>query len=421
MKSGLQLSQAAQAAAALPWCLVLALAGCTKESASTPPAVAEVGVVTIQPQALTVTEELPGRTTAYRIAQVRARVDGVVIQRAYVEGSDVQAGQLLFQIDPAPYQAALASAQASVARAQANLVSTTALAERDKVLIEGNAISKQEYDNAVAAQGQAAADLAAAQAAVQTASINLGYTEVRAPVSGRIGAAQVTEGGYVQASAATLMATVQQLDPIYVDLSQTSVEGLRLRREVASGRLRLQGPNRTRVQLLLEDGSAYPLAGTLEFTDITVDPGTGTVTVRALFSNPGHVLLPGMFVRARIEEGVNAHTLLAPQVGVTRNAKGEGTALVVGKDNKAVLRTVVTGRAVGPYWVIESGLQANDRLVVEGGQRVQPGQEVRPVESKNPEGRSVSANIVIETGHDATKAPPAAPTTPAAAPQGATH
>jgi len=386
------------------WLAALVLAGCGKEADPPAPTVTEVGVITIKPQAITVTNELPGRTSAYRIAQVRARVDGIVARRAYVEGSDVQAGQLLFQVDPAPYQAALASARASLSRAQANLVSTTALAERDKVLIEDNAISRQEYDNAVAAQGQAAADVAAGQAGVQTASINLGYTEVRAPVSGRIGAAQVTEGGYVQASGATLLATVQQLDPIYVDLNQTSVEGLRLRREVANGRLQLHGPRQAKVHLLLEDGSQYPLDGTLEFTDITVDPGTGMVTVRALFPNPNHVLLPGMFVRAQIEEGVSAQTVLVPQVGVTHNARGEATALLVGGDNKVVFKTVVTGRTVDSNWVIESGLQANDRIIVEGGQKVQPGQLVRPVESSTPQGRSVSAGIVTDPTH----APPAA-------------
>jgi len=388
------------------WLAALVLAGCGKEADPPAPTVTEVGVITIKPQAITVTNELPGRTSAYRIAQVRARVDGIVARRAYVEGSDVQAGQLLFQVDPAPYQAALASARASLSRAQANLVSTTALAERDKVLIEDNAISRQEYDNAVAAQGQAAADVAAGQAGVQTASINLGYTEVRAPVSGRIGAAQVTEGGYVQASGATLLATVQQLDPIYVDLNQTSVEGLRLRREVANGRLQLHGPRQAKVHLLLEDGSQYPLDGTLEFTDITVDPGTGMVTVRALFPNPNHVLLPGMFVRAQIEEGVSAQTVLVPQVGVTHNARGEATALLVGGDNKVVFKTVVTGRTVDSNWVIESGLQANDRIIVEGGQKVQPGQLVRPVESSTPQGRSVSAGIVTDPTH---APPPAAP------------
>jgi membrane fusion protein (multidrug efflux system) len=395
---------------------LLLLSACSQETAApAPAAVPEVGVVTIQARQLAVTNELPGRTSAYRVAQVRARVDGIVVKRDFVEGTDVQAGQRLFQIDPAPYQAALASAQANLARAQANLVSTRALAERDKVLIEGNAISQQDYDNAVAAQGQAAADVSAGQAAVQTASINLGYTEVRAPVSGRIGAAQVTEGGYVQVSGATLLATVQQLDPIFVDLNQTSLEGLRLRREVASGRLQLQGPRRTKVHLTLEDGSAYPLDGTLEFTDVSVDPGTGMVTVRALFANPKHVLLPGMFVRAAIEEGVNAQAILVPQVGLTHNAKGEATALVVGPDNKIAARTVVTGRTVGADWVVESGLQVNDRVVVEGGQRFAPGQTVHAVESSAPQGHSVSANIVTDPTH----APrPGQPEAPAPAPAG---
>jgi membrane fusion protein (multidrug efflux system) len=390
--------------------LAVGLAGCGKQAPAADAVVlAEVGVVALKPQSVTVTTELPGRTNAYRIAQVRARVDGVVVQRAYVEGADVQAGQRLFRIDPAPYEAALASAQASLAKAEANLISANALAERDKVLVEANAISKQDYDNALAAQGQAAADVAAGKAAMQAAAINLGYTDVRSPVAGRIGAAQVTEGGYVQAASATLLATVQQLDPIFVDLNQTSVEGLRLRREVASGRLQLHGPRGAKVHLLLEDGSPYAREGSLEFTDITVDPGTGTVTVRALFPNPDHILLPGMFVRAQIDEGINARTLLAPQVGITHDAKGEASALVVDGDDKVALRGVTTGRAIGANWVVESGLQAGDRVIVEGGQKVRPGQQVRPVPASAPQGRSVSASIVTDPAHAGAAAPGPAP------------
>jgi membrane fusion protein (multidrug efflux system) len=241
-----------------------------------------------------VTTELPGRTSAHLVAQVRARVDGIVLSRPFTEGADVNASQLLYQIDPAPYRAALASAEAMLARAQATLAAANVLVERYKILLAGNGVAKQDYDNAVAAQGQAAADVATGKAAVQTAQINLGYTSVVSPIKGRIGPSAVTQGAFVQASAATLLATVQQLDPIYVDLNQSSVQGLQLRRDVASGRLKLTGPGQAKVTLLLEDGTQYPLAGSLQFTDVTVDPGTGSVTVRALFPNPKAVLLPGM-------------------------------------------------------------------------------------------------------------------------------
>jgi membrane fusion protein, multidrug efflux system len=401
-------SARARIVAVVSLALLLAACGESKPGAGAnggaPP---EVGVFTIKPQATTVTTDLPGRTSAYRIAQVRARVDGVVIKRAFKEGSDVKAGQLLFQIDPAPFKAALASAQATLMKAQANLASVTAQAERYKVLVESNAVSKQDYDNAVASEGQAAADVAAGRAAVQTASINLGYTDVTAPISGRIGPALVTEGGYVQASAATLLANIQQITPIYVDLNQTSVEGLRLRREVASGQLQLNGPNQAKIRLALEDGSQYPLTGSLQFTDITVDQGTGSVIVRAIFPNPDYVLLPGMFVRALLDEGVNDKTLLVPEVAVTHNPKGEAIALVVGSDNKVAAATLVTGRTVGSSWVVESGIKANDRVIVEGGQKVQPGQVVKPVESAAPQGHSVSAAIVVDPTNSKSSAPDA--------------
>ena len=333
-------------------------------------------------------------------SQIRARVDGIVLKRAFQEGADVKAGQLLFQIDPAPYQANLSSAKAALLKAQANLESTRALMERYKILVKDNAVSRQDYDNAVAAAGQSEADIASEQAAVQTANINLGYTKVTAPISGRIGIAQVTEGAYVQAGSATLLATVQQINPIYVDLSQSSVDGLRLRREVASGQIKLNGPNQSKVSLVLEDGSHYPLHGRLKFTDITVDQGTGTVIVRAIFPNPDHVLLPGMFVHAQIDEGVNQDGLLVPQIAVTHDQKGQPTVLVVGNDNKVVLKTLVTGRTEASDWVVQSGLQVKDRVIVEGMQNVQPGQTVRPVKAIAPEGRSVSAGIVTGPGQE---------------------
>jgi membrane fusion protein (multidrug efflux system) len=375
--------------------LAIALLGaCSKPAPPAAPPAPDVAVVSLKASPVTRTTELPGRTNALLTAQVRARVDGIVLKREFREGADVRQGQVLFRIDPAPYQAALASAQAALLKAKANLISTTAQQERYQVLVQANAVSKQDYDNAVATQGQAQADVASAQAAVDTARINLGYTEVVAPISGRIGTAQVTEGAYVQASAATLLATIQQIDPMYVDLTQSSTDGLRLRRDVAAGRIQLVGPHQAHVRLTLEDDSPYARDGTLQFTDITVDQGTGTLTVRALFPNPEHILLPGMYVRARIAEGVDQGALLVPQVAVTHDQQRQATALVVDADNKVVLKPVVTGAAVGSDWVVSSGLVAGDKVIVEGLQKIQPGQVVKPVEATAPEGHSASASAV---------------------------
>ncbi len=326
-----------------------------------------------------VTTDLPGRTSAYLVAQVRARVDGIVLNRAFQEGSDVKANQLLYQIDPAPYRAALDSALAQLARAKANVQATRAQAERDAVLVAANAVSKQMYINAVAAQQQAAADVAAAEAAAQAAAINLGYTDVTAPISGRIGTSLVTQGAYVQASAATLMSTIQQIDPIYVDLNQTSVEGLQLRQQVIAGRLKINGPQQARVTLTLEDGTEYPHTGSLEFTDITVDVGTGSVTVRALFPNPQHVLLPGMFVRARIELGSDDRAILVPEEALTHDRTGRATVLVVRSDNKVAVQPVAANRTVANHWVVEGGLNDGDRVIVSGMRMVRQGMAVQAV------------------------------------------
>lgn len=361
---------------------VVVLVGCNAKQAPPAPQPPEVTVVTVNRGSVPVTTELPGRTSAYLVAQVRARVDGIVLKRTFTEGGEVSANQRLYQIDPAPYRAMLDTALATLQKAQANLASTTALAERYKVLVAGNAVSKQDYDNAVATQGQAAADLATGKAAVETAKINLGYTDVVSPISGVTGPSLVTQGAYVQASAATLLSTVQQIDPIYVDLNQSSVAGLQLRRDVASGKLKLNGPDQAKVTLTLEDGAQYPLSGTLQFTDITVDPGTGSVTVRAIFPNPQHVLLPGMFVHARIDEGVNDAALLVPEVGVTHDPTGQATALVVAPDNKVVLRTIQATRTFGDRWVVDRGLNEGERVIVAGLQKVQPGMLVNVVESQ---------------------------------------
>jgi membrane fusion protein (multidrug efflux system) len=354
------------------------LAACGPDKQAKPPApTPQVTVVTVKRTSVPVTIELPGRTSAYLVAQVRARVDGIVQQRSYQEGADVKANQQLYQIDPAPYRNALNSALAAQQKAEANLATTRAQAARYQVLLGSNAVSKQDYDNALAAQLQSAADVAGAKAAVATARLNLGYTTVVAPITGRSSASQVTQGAYVQAGAATLLTTIQQIDPIYVDLSQASVEGLQLRREVASGHLKLTGQDQATVTLTLEDGSRYPLPGTLQFSGTTVDPATGSVTVRALFPNPRFVLLPGMFVRARFEQGVNDQALLVPIPAISRTATGQATALVVGRDNKLVQRQVQTRNMQDGQWVVTAGLNEGERVVVSGLQKVQPGMQVK--------------------------------------------
>src|SRR6202140_2845281 len=365
-----------------PALAAMVLSGCGTAKPATAPPPPQLSGVTVRRGSVPITIELPGRTSAYLVAQVRARVDGIVQKRAFNEGSEVKAGQRLYQIDPAPYVAALNSATASLQKAEANLASTTAQAERYKVLVAANAVSKQDYDNAVAAQGQAAADVATGKAAVAMAQINLGYTNVGSPISGRSGPSLVTEGAYVQASAATLMTTVQQIDPVYVDLTQPAVEGLQLRRDISSGQLKLNGPNQAKVTLLLEDGTQYPLPGSLQFTDITVDQGTGSVTLRAIFPNPRFVLLPGMFVRARSEEGVNEDAFLVPQVGVTHDPNGQASALVVGPDDKVPAHTLQLRGTSGDRWIVEGGLNDGDRVIVAGVQKVQPGAVVQAVEAQ---------------------------------------
>jgi membrane fusion protein (multidrug efflux system) len=374
--------------------LLLAACGPAPRAATPAPQLAQVAVVTVHRSSVPLTVELPGRTSAHLIAQVRARVDGIVLKRQFQEGSAVKSGQRLYQIDNAPYVAALSSATASLQKAEANLASTTALVERYKPLVAANAVSKQDNDNAVAAQGQAAADVATGKAAVEIARINLGYTSVVAPIAGRIGPSLVTQGAFVQASAATQLATIQQIDPICVDLTQSSVAGLQLRRDVATGKLKLDGPGQAKVTLVLEDGSTYALPGALQFTDISVDPATGSVTMRAIFPNPASVLLPGMFVRARIQEGVNADAILVPQVGVTHDPAGHATALVVGADNKVALRSIQATRTEGNAWVVDAGLTEGDRVVVAGMQKVQTDMPVEAVEAPTARTAAASAPVV---------------------------
>jgi membrane fusion protein (multidrug efflux system) len=367
--------------------LLLALAaialasGCSRKPAG-PPAQAgpvEVGVVTVTPTAVTLTRELPGRTSAFRVAEVRARVNGIVLKRLFTEGSDVKEGQKLFVIDPAPYQAALDGARAALARAEANVANTRLQTQRLADLVEDRAVSQQEYENAMAALKAAEADVAGARAAERTARINIGYTTVTAPVSGRIGRSAVSEGAYVQAAQATLLATVQQLDPVYVDLTQSTAEVMKLRRDLESGKLQSAGGGRAKVRLVTEDGREYGQEGALQFTDVTVDPSTGSIALRALFPNGKGELLPGMFVRARLDEGVNPQALLVPQVGVTRDQKGLPIALVVNAEKKVERRQLVTERAVGDQWMVTSGLSPGEQVIVEGIQKVRPGALVNPV------------------------------------------
>lgn len=358
---------------------LLALAACGEKPAAPAAQAPEVTVLTAHRSNVDRDLELPGRTTAFQQAQVRARVDGIVQKRAFEEGGDVKANQVLYQIDPAPYQAALDSAKATLQRAQATLVTASAQLERYKVLVAANAVSKQLYDNSVAAQGQASADVAAGKAAVEVAQINLGYTAVKAPIGGRSSVSLVTAGAYVQASAATLLTTVQQLDPIYVDLAQSSVQGLQTRRALASGQLKVDGPDAAQVRLTMEDGSSYALPGKLQVSGVQVDPATGTVALRVVFPNPQHVLLPGMFVRAKVGQGVQQNIFLLPEEAIGHNRKGQAYALVVGGDHKVVEKIVKADDLVNNNWVVENGLAEGDQVIVSGQQKVTPGVTVTTV------------------------------------------
>jgi membrane fusion protein (multidrug efflux system) len=364
------------AASALP--LLLAACGQAPHAAA-PAAAPQVTVLAVHHADVPISTELPGRTAPFQVAQIRARADGIVQQRSFVEGSDVSSGQLLYRIDPAPYRAALASAQALLQKQQATLAVSNIQLERYQQLVGSNAVSKQVYDNAVAAQGQAAADVAGAKAALDTARINLGYTTVTAPIAGRIATSLVTQGAYVQASSATLLTTVEQLDPIYVDLQQSSAEGLRLRRALASGELHAGAAGQIAVKLRLEDGSEYEQAGTLQFSGVAVDTASGSVTLRALFRNPRHLLLPGMFVRASVSQGVQPNAMLVPAASLTRDRQGQASVLVVGADQKVVQRQVQASILAGGSWVVDSGLADGEQVIVEGLQKVKPGMTVRAV------------------------------------------
>jgi membrane fusion protein (multidrug efflux system) len=397
---------------------VLALSACGQKApqggAMPPP---EVGVVTVTPSAVAVVNELPGRLEGVRTAEVRARVEGIVLSRNYTEGGEVKAGQVLFRIDPAPYQAQLASAKAQLERAEANAVSARQKAERYKPLVAANAVSKQEYDDAVAAAGQANADIAAAKAAVTTAQINLGYTTVTAPISGRVGRALVTEGALVGKGEATRLTTVEQVDPIWVTFTQPATEVARLRRAIESGQVK--GVNGGARVHLFPEGSdkEYGMTGKLLFSDMTVDPTTGSITLRAEFQNPKRELLSGTFVRVKIEQGVDEKALTVPQRALIRSAQG-ASVLVVGDDGKVVALPVKAPQAIGDRWVVTEGLKGGEKVIVEGLQKVRPGAPAKAVPFQNPQTAAAPASGASAAGRKSEASNEAKPAEQSPAKQG---
>lgn len=361
--------------------LVLTLAACQEEAAKpAAPPPAAVTVLPLRPETVAITTELPGRTSPFRTAEVRPQVGGVIRERLFAEGAATEAGKPLYQIDPAPFQASLQSAEAGQARAEAAATSARTTVARYQPLVRARAVSQQDLDNALATLRQAEADIASAKASVTTARLNLGYTRVDAPISGRTGRSSVTPGALVTADQANALVTITQLDPIYVDVTQPSSTLLRLKRELAAGRLRRVADDQAEVHLTLEDGSDYAQAGRLQFSEVIVDPGTGSVTLRAVFPNPDGVLMPGMFVRARLEEGT-AQAIMVPQQAVGRTAKGEATAMVVDAEGKVEARIIRADRVIGNRWLVSEGLRANDRVIVEGLQRARPGAQVQATET----------------------------------------
>ena len=367
-----------RAMSALVAASIFVLTACGKDQAGPPPP-PEVSVITLKPRAVEITDQLPGRTTAFRVAEVRPQVTGVVQKRLFTEGTEVKAGEQLFQIDAGSYRAALSSAQAALKRAEAQAVTAKLLAERYEPLIAANAVSKQENDEAIAANARAEADVASARAAVDAARINVVYTQVLSPISGRIGRTMITEGALVTSGQQAPLVTVQQLDPIYVDITQSSTEMLRLQRQFANGELVKDETNQAEVSLTLEDGSRYPERGRLKVSEASVDPSTGSVVLRAVFPNPRRELLPGMFVRAQLSQGTRAAALMVPQRGVAHNPRGEATVLIVDKDEKVAERVVTADRAIAGEWLITSGLAPGDRVIVDGLQKAKPGSPVKAI------------------------------------------
>jgi membrane fusion protein (multidrug efflux system) len=377
-------------ALALPIGIALLLAGCnqTPAGSATPaaPPPPEVGTVTIVARPTTLTTELPGRTVPYRIAEVRPRVSGLIQDRLFTEGGEISAGQVLYQIDPAVYQAAYDSAEAALARSQATLDRARLKADRYALLATSKAVSQEDNDDTQAALKEAVASVAVDQAALEHARIDLAYSRVESPIAGRIGRSTVTQGALVTANQAEALATVQQLDPIYVDLTQSSTQLLKLRRALADGRLEKPDGEQAKVTLILEDGRVHPHAGRLESSEVTVDQGTGTVTLRATIPNPEEELLPGMFVRARVEEGIRQDAILIPQQGVQHDRRGNPIALVVNDEGKVEERKIEAERAIGDQWLVEAGLRPGDRVIVEGSQKARPGTQVRVMDLSDQPG-----------------------------------
>lgn len=362
--------------------LVLLLSACGSGGQQPAPAgPPEVGVVTVREEAVVLSSELPGRTSAYETSEVRPQVNGLILQRLFVEGEQVRAGQALYRIDPAPYEAQVASARAALARSRAAIASTSALARRYGELVKINAISRQEAENAVVSAQQAQADVAAQQAALRSAQIDLARTTIRAPISGRIGRSTYTTGALVSASQTDPLTTIQRLDPIFVDIQQSSADVLRLRQQLMSGEVSRAG-GAAPVKLKLEDGSTYGGQGVLKFTDVTVDPTTGSQIVRAQFPNTGGLLLPGMYVRAEMTEGTRSNGMLVPQAAVSRDEKGNPTVLLVGAQGKVEMRKITAPRTVGSSWLVSAGLKPGDKVIVEGTQNLRPGATVKPVAVK---------------------------------------
>lgn len=353
----------------------LVLVGCdNKSDAGAQHAAPEVEFVKVKTQPINITTELPGRTSAFRIAEVRPQVSGIILKRQFTEGSMIKESDSLYQIDPATYQATYNSAIADLAKAEANATLTRLTVKRYQPLLKNNFVSRQDYDTAVANARQGDASVQAAKAAVETARINLEYTKVMSPISGLIGKSSVTEGALVNANQANALATVQQLDPIYVDVTQSSNDFLRMKQELADGSLKKE--SKAAVSLVFDNGSVYKEKGTLEFEDVTVDETTGSITMRAVFPNPNNQLLPGMFVRARVDEGIKPNAMLVPQQGITRNQRGEATTLVIGKEEKVESRVITTGQAIGADWLVTQGLEPGDRVIVTGLQKIRPGASV---------------------------------------------
>lgn len=364
----------------------LALVGCGEAPPAAPPPPA-VGVVSMKVESVPLVAELPGRIVAFETSEVRPQISGVIRRRLFEEGAYVRAGQLLYEIEDAPYRASLASAQGGLARAQASIAATSMQAQRFKELVGINAVSRQEADNANATAGQARADVATQRAAVQTAQVSLGFTRVRAPISGYIGRSLFTPGALVQAGQAGALTTIQQTNQVYVDITQSAAQILDLKEAMRSGGVTADGG--ARVKLMLPNGKAYPIEGRLQFSEVSVDPTSGAVTLRATFANPERLLLPGMYVRATLIEGQRSQAILAPQQGISRDARGRATALVVGAQNKVEMRNVVTDRAVGDKWIVTSGLKPGDKLIVEGLVNLRPGAVVAPGAPKQ---------VTVETG-----------------------